>query len=218
MFYAAKSDIDRPIATKKRPTNMSKRSSLSGKAIIALLQPETPLEKALLETPEFRLGLDWGEPRFGHPEGKVAVHVREVLDNIERLPQLTNAERKRLRLVALAHDTFKYLEDRSNPRDWSKHHGAIAKEFMKDYTSDQIVLDIIGAHDDAYYAWLYERRNVEHLKHKNLANLLLRMDHCLQLYYMFFKCDSLTGDKTLAPVLWFEENAMGIRVAPLQRV
>lgn len=197
---------------------MSKRHSLKLSAMLGLLQPETDLELALLQAPEFQIGLDWGEPRFGHPEGKVAYHVREVLDNIERLSHISPQDRRRLRLITLAHDTFKYMEDRSNPRDWSKHHAEIARHFMTNYTSDAIVLDIIGAHDDAYYAWLNERKQVEHLRHKSLQALTTRFDHCIQLYYLFFKCDSLTGDKTLAPVLWFEEKVNGIRIADLHRI
>ena len=197
---------------------MSRRNSLNIKKLEALLRPESDLERALLLAPEFQIGLDWGEPRFGHPEGKVAYHIREVLDNVDRLEHITPNDRRRLRLVTFAHDTFKYMEDRSNPRDWSKHHGAIAREFMANYTSDQIVLEIIGAHDDAYYAWLNERKQVEHLRHKSLQSLLLKVDHCIQLYYLFFKCDSLTGDKTLAPVLWFEEKVTGIRIADIQRI
>lgn len=197
---------------------MSRRNSLNIKKLEALLRPETDLERALLLAPEFQIGLDWGEPRFGHPEGKVAYHIREVLDNVDRLEHLMPNDRRRLRLITFAHDTFKYMEDRSNPRDWSKHHGAIAREFMANYTSDQIVLEIIGAHDDAYYAWLNERKQVEHLRHKSLQSLLLKVDHCIQLYYLFFKCDSLTGDKTLAPVLWFEEKVTGIRIADIHRI
>ena len=162
--------------------------------------------------------MDWGEPRFGHPEGKVAYHIREVLDNVDQLKIINPTERRQLRLITLAHDTFKFCEDRSSPRNWDKHHAAIAREFMQDYTSDPVVLDIIGAHDDAYYAWLNERRQVENLKHKTLESLVSRLDYCLQLFYLFFKCDTYTGDKTLAPVLWFEQKVVGVHVVPLKRI
>ena len=44
-----------------------------------MLKPETELEVRLLENPLFQEGLNWGKPRFGHPEGKVGLHVRDVL-------------------------------------------------------------------------------------------------------------------------------------------
>lgn len=178
-------------------------------ALEHLLQPETPLERHLLTTAAFRHGLLWGEPRFGHPEGKIALHVREVFDNIDLIPRLSPEQREQLRLITLAHDTFKYAEDRSRPRDWEKHHGVLARRFMESYTTDRAVLDVIETHDDAYYVWLAERHG-HGPEGKTLDMLLARMDYCLQLYYLFFKCDTQTGDKTQAPLKWFERTVEGV--------
>lgn len=180
----------------------------TARSIELAIRPETPLERQLLATPEFREGLAWGEPRFGHPEGKVYLHVREVLDNIERIPELDAISRERLRLVAIAHDAFKYCEDRSNPRDWSRHHAAIARRFMEKHTSDRPVLDIIELHDDAYYAWRNARfeKPAPGYEHKTLEHLISRVGYCLRLYYLFFKCDTQTGDKTQASLKWFEKS------------
>lgn len=186
----------------------------------ALLRPETALEKYLLAVPEFRQGLLWGEPRFGHPEGKVALHVREVLDNIDAIHGLSGPVRTQLRLIAFAHDTFKFAEDRSHPRDWSKHHGQLARRFLEPLTTDRAVLDVVETHDDAYYAWLGQK-NVQFArdnKHKSLETLLQRVDHCLQLYYLFFKCDTQTGDKTQASLKWFERVAPGIAYVPVREI
>ena len=179
-----------------------------------LLCPETDLERHLVALPEFCVGLWWGEPRFGHPEGKVALHVREVLDNIEALPNLCSEDRSRLRLIALAHDTFKHAESRSRPRDWTKRHGLLARRYMEGYTSDPTVLDVIETHDDAYYKWLSQRRRPS--PHSQLDSLLSRVGHCLQLYYLFFKCDTQTGDKIQAPLRWFEQVAEGIEVVKIK--
>ncbi|MBU6341437.1 MAG: hypothetical protein KGS48_08090 [Bacteroidetes bacterium] len=183
----------------------------------ALLQPETALERHWFTLPEFRHGLLWGEPRFGHPEGQVALHVREVLDNINRVPRLSIAMRAQLRQIALTHDTFKYAEDRSRPRDWSKHHGLIARRFLEQFTQDQSVLDVTETHDDAFYAWLVSRQ--EHVlpgkQSRTLEHLHQKVGYCMQLYYTFFKCDTLTGDKTLAPMKWFEKNVSGIELIDL---
>lgn len=180
-------------------------------ALIRLLKPETDLERELLQTPEFQTGMSWGEPRFGHPEGKVCLHVREVLDNINAIASLTPEDRSRLRLAAMAHDTFKYLEDRSRPRNWERHHGALARRFMALYTSDQVLLDLIECHDDAFYAWLWEKSEAFRVEnpHKSLDSLLYRFDGALPLYAIFFRCDTLTGDKILAPLKWFEQRIAG---------
>lgn len=189
------------------------RRSQPEHALELLLRPETPLERALLEAPPLHTGLRWGEPRFGHPEGSVALHVREVLDNINHIPRLSDTDRTRLRLIALAHDAFKYAEDRSRPRDWSKHHGVLARRFMESYTKDSIVLDVIETHDDAYYHWLSQHRNPSP---RPLSPLLDKVGHCLQLYYLFFKCDTQTGDKTQASVRWFEREVPAIEVVKIK--
>ncbi len=173
----------------------------------SLLQPETPLEKTLLSVPAFREGLLWGEPRFGHPEGTVAIHVKEVLDNISLIPNLSVVDRGHLRLIALVHDTFKYKEDRSRPRDWSKHHGLLARRFLEVYTSETLVLDVVETHDDAYYHWLSLNRGAAP---RSISALMDKVGYCLQIYYLFFKCDTQTGDKTQAPLRWFEKQVPNI--------
>lgn len=184
------------------------RPEINREKLADLLQPESALEAALLAAPEFQRGLIWGEPRFGHPEGAVVLHVREVLANIEQLPGLSASNRTALRLIAFSHDTFKYCEDRSRPRDWSRHHGLLARRFMENYTRDETVLDIIELHDDAYYQWLSASKNPDRF---SFARLHERVGHCMQLYYQFFKCDTQTGDKTQAPLRWFEHEMGGIQ-------
>ena len=49
-----------------------------------LIKAETALELQLINEPEFRKGLIWGTPRFGHPEGTIVLHINEVLNNILR--------------------------------------------------------------------------------------------------------------------------------------
>ncbi len=173
-----------------------------------LVKPETELETQILNNPEIRKGLMWGKPRYGHPEGEVVLHVREVLNNIEAL-SLDAQSRRKLRLITIVHDTFKYAESKTYPRDWSKHHSMLARHFMAAYTEEQDVLDIIELHDEAYYAWrllkLYGKEDAGTAK---LNNLLKRLGDNLMLYYYFFKCDTQTGDKIQAPLRWFEEEVL----------
>jgi hypothetical protein len=138
--------------------------------------------------------------------------VREVLDNINQIPGLSGKMRIQLRQIALTHDTFKYAEDRSRPRDWSKHHGLIARRFLEQYTDDHEVLDVTETHDDAFYAWLVSRQEnvLPGKRERTLDHLFEKVGYCMQLYYTFFKCDTMTGDKTLAPMKWFENNVPGI--------
>jgi hypothetical protein len=186
---------------------------LTDKEILDMLKPETDSERFLALHPEVRKGLGWGEPRYGHPEGMVLYHVPDIFENIDLImPPLSKKEREQLRLVALLHDVFKYLEHKGSPRDWSRHHSMLARQFAEAFISDQTVLDIIELHDEAYYCWRLEA--LIHQPEKSqvrFARLLERIGYCLQLYYVFFKCDTRTGDKTQAPVKWFEKKGLPIQ-------
>jgi HD domain len=169
-----------------------------------ILLPETALERSLLLIPEFLEGLFWGKPRYGHPEGQVVYHIREVLNNIEKL-SVSAIERERLRLVALVHDTFKYIEDRSPQRNWSQHHSILARRFFEEKTDDRVVLSLIELHDEAYYAWRFDRAGCFGERERRLEKVINYLGNDLQLFYAFFKCDTATGDKDPRPVKWFEE-------------
>lgn len=181
--------------------------------ITRFLRPETDLERLLLTLPEFEEGLFWGEPRFGHPEGQVIFHIQEVLKNIDRLPGRFAAFRERLRLITFVHDTFKYKEDKSSPRDWTRHHGILSRQFLEPICSDRAVLDILELHDEAYYCWrIFHLQQMPVAGLQSLDRLLDKIAGCRQLYYLFFRCDTLTGDKTLAPLKWFERTVDGLDI------
>ena len=180
--------------------------------IYKVLQPETDLERFFMGLPEIQAGLLWGEPRYGHPEGKVLYHVVEVFRNIDGIiPPLSIKARQTLRLITLLHDTFKYAEDKSYPRDWSKHHAKLARFFAEQYMTNKTELELIELHDEAYYCWRLEVLEDEPEQAALRLKLLLeRLKGRLQLFYIFFKCDTATGDKTQAPVKWFEKKVEGI--------
>ena len=177
-----------------------------------LLKPETDLEYQIIAEPTFQKGLYWGKPRYGHPEGQIINHIPEVLANIEKL-NIPASRREKLRLIAYVHDTFKYLEDKSEPRDWSKHHGVFARKFLDQFIDDPLLLNIVELHDEAYYAWrLATLYKAPEKGTARLARLLNRIRGELQLYYLFFICDTQTGDKNQAPLKWFECNVQNIQI------
>lgn len=179
------------------------------------LQPENALEASFLEDEEFVRGLNWGKPRYGHPEGSIWRHILEVNANIDRLPVEMLAAptrfgselstRESLRITSWVHDTFKHIEDKSTPRDWTKHHAMYGRRFLERYVGDKLLLNLVELHDEAYYVW-----RLIHLMHKlsegdrRLQTLRKRMGAYWQIYYLFFKCDTCTGDKNPAPLKWFE--------------
>ncbi|MCP9234357.1 hypothetical protein [Lewinella sp. JB7] len=182
-----------------------------------LLDPETPLEARFLQDEEFRRGLVWGVPRYGHPEGTIWRHIIEINRNIDALPVCPDTRRK-LRIVSFVHDTFKHVEHRGNPRDWSKHHSVYARNFLARYVDDPLLLNVVELHDEAYYCW-----RLSHLYGKvseaesRLEQLRERVGDYWQLYYLFFKCDTSTGDKNPAPLIWFERHVEDIEVVRFER-
>jgi HD domain len=181
--------------------------------ILQLLQPETDLERRLISQPAMLEGLAWGEPRYGHPEGKVVYHVVDVFNNIRRLsPPLSTEAYHKMRLIALLHDSFKYVESKQIPRDWTKHHGILARQFAENFIQDKTILDIIELHDEAYYCWRLAVLDDE--VEQATARFQWLQKRCadnFQLFYAFFRCDTATGDKTQAPVKWFEKKDLPIQ-------
>lgn len=175
-----------------------------------LLRPETAMERRFLADPEFQQGLMYGKPRFGHPEGKIVYHIREVLDNVDRLG-VTDERRRELRIITFVHDTFKHCEHKGRPRDWKRHHAVLARKFLEKFTPEKRLLKVTELHDEAYYAWravhLYDRPD---LGQERLVKLVHQLDDALQLFYEFFVCDTRTGDKVQAPVKWFAQAVPGL--------
>ncbi len=182
--------------------------------VVGILAPENEIERKMLAKPEFRKGLLWGQPRFGHPEGEIWKHIREVLDNIDLL-HLSFQDRARLRQIAFVHDTFKYREDKSYPRDWTRHHAVYARHFIEQFTEDPAVLLITELHDEAFYCWRTRHIfNQPAEGEERLSRLLRQIRPFLQLYYSFFWCDTRTGDKNQTPLIWFEDCVPEIRKIP----
>jgi len=191
---------------------MKKQSFDQSINFVDFLQPENQLERQFLQDKVFLAGLNWGKPRFGHPEGQIYKHIKEVLENVDLLSP-GEPYREALRIISFVHDTFKYQEDKSYPRDWTKHHSVFARKFLEQYTQNTALLMVTELHDEAYHCWrLLHLYNQEELGGKRLKKLLQNLGSNLQLYYLFFKCDTVTGDKNQAPLKWFEKTIPNIEI------
>lgn len=167
--------------------------------------PETELEARILSDPDWIEGIAWGQPRPGHPEGSVAAHVNEVLENVDQVA-LDRHDRERLRLVALIHDTFKHRVDRDRPRAGENHHAMIARRFAERHLDDEELLDVIELHDEAYNAWVKGDRGGRWDAAKARAERLIeRLGEALPFYVRFYHADNATGSKHQAPLDWFDQ-------------
>lgn len=183
--------------------------------IQSLIAPENELEENIVSDAEFKEGLFWGKPRYGHPEGAIINHIREVLDNVDRIPNLDDETRCKLRLVTLIHDTFKNKEQASRKihgRQAHNHHAVYASAFADKHVKDNIVSNLIRYHDEAYYCWKLLRYEQNEAYQEKLSNLLNIIGEDIQIYYLFFKCDTQTGDKNQDSLKWFESTIQGISI------
>jgi HD domain len=169
---------------------------------------ETELERRIAADPEWREGIEWGRPRRGHPEGAVKHHVADVLENIERVATSPD-ERRRLRLAALVHDTFKYRASEGSARVGSEgHHGSHAARFLERFVNDDELVTVVRWHDEAFAAWLglVKRRDRRGAEQRARA-LIDRLGPALPLYLRFFRADNATEGKSPSSVTWFESLA-----------
>jgi hypothetical protein len=172
----------------------------------AEISPETELERQITTDPEWIEGAAWGSPRPGHPEGKVATHIADVLQNVDRVARNPD-EREKLRLIALVHDTFKHRVDPTRPRSGPNNHAVIARRFAERYISDTDVLDVIELHDEAFNAWAQGARgNDWDVARRRTERLVERLGPRLDLYRSFYRADNETGSKAQEPLLWFDNH------------
>jgi hypothetical protein len=175
-----------------------------------VVEPESELEKRIMDDPAWVEGAAWGKPRPGHPEGAVIAHVAEVLANVDDVA-LDPLDRERLRLIALIHDTFKYRVDRRLPRSGENHHAMLAQRFAERYIDDEEILDVIELHDEAYNAWAKgDRSRNWDVAAARARRLLDRLGSSVGLYERFYRADNATGSKDQAPLRWFEELVRGL--------
>ena len=162
---------------------------------------ETELERRIRDDERWRRGALWGVPRPGHPEGQIINHVRHVLANVDRYAPDDDGGvmRAQLRLITLLHDICKCDAKWRGP-----HHGALARRLAEDFIEDPDVLDVIELHDEAYACWRLLDRGRVKAAHQRADALLERVDHCLELYLTFYRCDTLTEGKHRSPLEWFE--------------
>jgi len=179
------------------------------------LEPETETERRILDDSEWRRGVAWGDPRPGHPEGTIAAHVCEVLANVDELA-IDAEDRRRLRLIALLHDTCKCEVDPARPRTGENHHARIARRLAERLVDDPGVLKVIELHDDAHNAWSAGRRDPRGWTRAEARAraLIERLGPDLDLFERFYRADNDTGDKTPGGVKWFAGLAQSARAEP----
>ena len=65
-------------------------------------------EKVIAD-PRYQKNIEYGEPRAGHPEGKIKFHIAMLEENLEKLAARGISEEQywKLKFLIHVHDTFK---------------------------------------------------------------------------------------------------------------
>ena len=164
------------------------------------ITPESDLERALLDDPELREGLAWGEPRAGHPEGSIAAHVVDLLAKVDEMGE-PDERRSLLRVIVIVHDAFK-----SRVRDWlpktgENHHAMRARRFAERYTDDERILSTIELHDRPYAIWRRMKRKGA-LDERAFEDMMEKVAD-RELFLRFVELDGSTEGKKPEPIDWF---------------
>jgi hypothetical protein len=172
-------------------------------AQLAAIEPETDLERAVLDDSELREGLAWGKPRHGHPEGSIAAHVIDLLGKIDDDGE-TGQRRQDLRFIAIVHDAFKNRVREWLPKTGENHHAMRARRFAERYTTDERLLATIELHDRPYAIWRRMQRKGRP-DERAWEEMMSRISD-RPLFLRFIELDGSTEGKNPEPIRWFRDE------------
>jgi hypothetical protein len=179
----------------------SERGSI--KDLLPGFEAENELEARVTRDPDLLQGLAWGEPRAGHPEGRVAVHVEHLLERLDSWDE-PPGRRAKLRFMALVHDAFKSDVFERLPKMGRNHHADRARRFAERYTTDLDMLSAIQHHDRPYNLWRKMKRK-GYLDERAFTKMLADLPE-MDLFVRFVELDGSTEGKTLEPIHWFRSE------------
>jgi len=108
----------------------------------------------VLADPRYLKNIEYGQPRSGHPEGKVRLHIAELEANLEQLaPRISVEQYWKLKFLIHVHDTFKAEAVPDSPIENPQSHASLARSFAAEFTDDADLLNMIQFHDVNFALW-----------------------------------------------------------------
>jgi hypothetical protein len=140
----------------------------------------------MMSDPRYQKNIEYGEPRSGHPEGKVKYHIADMEENLEKLRPhgISEEEYWKLKFLIHVHDTFKAESIPDSPIVSLNSHASLAKKFASEFTQDEDLLNMIQFHDVNF-------------------NDLLETIKDWELFLMFIILDGSTQGKDPKKTGWF---------------
>lgn len=160
------------------------------------------VEKVMAD-PRYQRNIEYGEPRSGHPEGKVKYHIAELEENLEKLAGRGVSEEQywKLKFLIHVHDTFKAEATPDTAILNPNSHASLAKAFASEFTTDEDLLNMIQFHDVNYSLWKQFAATFSY-DVQRLTNLLATIRDW-DLFLMFLIIDGSTRGKDPAKTGWF---------------
>ena len=179
----------------------SEAIALSVRSVKALNMRE--IFKRLIVDPRYQANIEYGEPRPGHPEGKVKFHIAELESNLEKIRPRLNSEENywKLKFMIHVHDTFKADAEHDVPVLHPRSHASLARVFANEYINDPDLLNMIQFHDENYALWQQVEKfgYYDQQKFDTLLNSIEDWD----LFLEFTIVDGNTVGKDRSKLTWF---------------
>ena len=163
------------------------------------------LEK-IIANPRYQKNIEYGEPRSGHPEGKVKYHIAELEENLEKLASrvpggISEEQYWKLKFLIHVHDTLKAEAISDVPILSPNSHASLARKFASEFIADQDLLNMIQFHDVNYALWLQfeDTGSYDVSRFHSLLETIQDWD----LFLMFLIIDGSTRGKERSKLVWF---------------
>jgi hypothetical protein len=158
----------------------------------------------IIHDPRYQKGIEYGEPRSGHPEGKVKYHIADLEENLEKLAShhgISEEQYWKLKFLIHVHDTFKADAIPDVPIISPNSHASLARKFASEFIEDDDLLNMLQFHDVNFALWkqfaatgAYDVQRFE-----NLLDTIQDWN----LFLMFIIIDGSTLGKDPHKIRWF---------------
>jgi hypothetical protein len=157
----------------------------------------------IMADPRYQKNIEYGEPRSGHPEGKVKFHIAELVENLEKLAAHGISEEQywKLKFLIHVHDTFKADATPDVAILSPNSHASLARKFASEFITDEDLLNMIQFHDVNYALWKQFKATGSYdlERFENLLGTIQGWD----LFLMFLIIDGSTKGKDRSKLIWF---------------
>jgi hypothetical protein len=156
----------------------------------------------VIADPRYLKNIEYGEPRSGHPEGKVKFHIAELEANLEKLaPRISDEQYWKLKFLIHIHDTFKAEATPDSPIESPDSHASLARKFASQFTDDTDLLNMIQFHDVNFALWkqFAATGSYDIQRFSRLLDTINDWD----LFLMFLIMDGCVRGKDLDKLGWF---------------